>query len=242
MQNQLVPRGSSRMHREKYKKIYFSRRDFLKTISCTPVLFLPDTFHVSPLFGSTHRSVVALFSDLRLTPRYPSKSPLDELLGKITPGNDDFVSEKYAYEIIEILSNWNTQLTGNSPANTLLANFVDEFAEATSLRPSEVTTVRRGEPIQIVRRAFPTSLVRGRDHFLADMQNYLSSLGRIETAEFLVTGIDVRSDGGTLSADIRYDFVGQVRDFTREQRVGNWKTWWRRDASQNWRITRWEAS
>jgi tetratricopeptide (TPR) repeat protein/peroxiredoxin len=230
------------MHREKYKKIYFSRRDFLKTISCTPALILPGPFQVSPLFARPHQSVVPLFSDLRLAPQYPSKSPLDELLRKITPGNDQFVSEKYAYEIIALLSNWSAQLTGTSPVKTSLASFVDEFAEATSLRSSEVTRVRSGDPIQIVRRTFPSSVVRGRDHFLAEMQTYLASLGRIETAEFLVTGIDVQSGGTTLTADIRYYLVGQVNDSIREQRVGYWKTQWRRDALQNSHVTRWEFS
>src|SRR5215472_12344266 len=106
------------MHREKYKKIYFSRRDFLKTISCTPAFFLSAPFHVAPFFASTRRSVIPLVSDLRLTPHYPSRSALDDLLRKITPGNDEFVSEKYAYAIIEHLRNWSAQITGTSSATT----------------------------------------------------------------------------------------------------------------------------
>jgi tetratricopeptide (TPR) repeat protein len=230
------------MHREKYKKIYFSRREFLKTISCTPALFLPAPLHISAARLSAQASDLSLSVDVRLTPHYPSKEPLEELLRKIPPGSDEFVSEKYAYEIIEILSNWSTHLTGTAPTSSSLPSFVDELVETTSLRPSQVTTVRTGSPIQIVRRGFASSVVRGRDHFLAEMQRYLGSLGRIETAEFLVTGIEVQPEGGTLAADIRYDLVSQVHDTIREQRVGNWKTQWRRDASKNWRVIRWEAS
>lgn len=230
------------MHREKYKKIYFSRRDFLKTISCTSALFLPAPFHVAPLFASTRQPVLSQFSDLRFTPHYPTKSPLDDLLRKITPGNDEFLSETYAYEIIDLLRDWSAQLTGNPSANTALGTLVDELVDATSLRPSQTTTVRKSDPIQIVRRTFASAIVRGRDRFLREMQAYLSTLGRIETAEFLLTGIKVQPDAATVTADIRYDLVGRVNDSVREQRVGYWTTYWRRDVSGRWQSTRWEAT
>src|SRR5204862_2057705 len=46
----------------------------------------------------------------------------------------------------------------------------------------------------------------------------------------------------TLRVDIRYDFVGSLKDSGREERVGHWRTQWIRDGSNAWRAVRWEAT
>jgi tetratricopeptide (TPR) repeat protein/peroxiredoxin len=228
------------MAREKYKKFYFSRRDFLKTISWTPAIYLTHApFHL--LSDQSRRVVPFTVSETRLTPRYPTKSPLDDLLLQIAPGSDEYVSEKYAYEITDLLNHWSGQLTSSNGFSESLKTFVHEPIEATSLIASQDVPVRSANTIQITRRKFSDSFFQGRDHFLQDVQRYLASLGRIETAEFLVIGIDAEANSGAITAEIRYDFVGLRVDALREERIGRWRTRWIRDASGNWRVNKWEA-
>ena len=55
------------------------------------------------------------FSDLRLTPHYPANSPLDDVLLKVVPGADEYVTEKYAFEIMQLLGEWSRVLRLHRP-------------------------------------------------------------------------------------------------------------------------------
>src|SRR5262249_35630053 len=136
------------MAREKYKKIYFSRRDFLKTISWTPAIYFT---HAPFQLLSDHSQRVVPFtvSEARLNPPYPTKSPLDDLLLQIAPGSDEYVSEKYAYEITELLNDWSERLTSASPSTESLKTLADERIEFSSLIASQDLQVRSADTIQI---------------------------------------------------------------------------------------------
>ena len=229
------------MVREKYKKIYFSRREFLKTISCIPAALVPSSFALSSSSSPARHDRSFAFSPERLTPHYPTKSPLDDLLLQIEPGRDEYVSEKYAYEIADLLHDWSRQLTSQADLIGSLKTLANESMAATPLIPGQVVPVRSDGSIQVVRRKFPSSIREGRELFLSDMKTYLGSLGRFETAEFLVVGIDSSAGAESVVAEIRYELVGSRKDEVREQRIGNWKTQWARDGSGNWRVTKWEA-
>jgi Flp pilus assembly protein TadD/peroxiredoxin len=227
------------MAREKYKKIYFSRREFLKTISCIPAALVPSPFALSFSVWPARQDRSFSLSPERLTPHYPTKSPLDDLLLQIAPGRDEYISEKYAYEIADLLQDWSRGLTSKGELIGSLRMLAHDSVMATSLVPTEVVPVRSKGPIQVAHRKFPTSVRPGRELFLNDMKAYLSSFARIETAEFLVVGIDANADIAV--TEIRYDFVGSRQDDVREERIGNWKVQWVRDGSGSWRVTRWEA-
>src|SRR5689334_7693309 len=96
------------------KKETLSRRNFLLTMGWAPFVFSS-----APLFASSFRrgtgAVLAggapvPFSDFRITPHYPSKSPLDDVFRLVAPGLDQYVTEKYAYEIMPLLSGWSERL------------------------------------------------------------------------------------------------------------------------------------
>lgn len=229
------------MVREKYKKIYFSRREFLKTISCIPAALVPSSFALSSSSSPARHDRSFAFSPERLTPHYPTKSPLDDLLLQIEPGRDEYVSEKYAYEIADLLHDWSRQLTSQADLIGSLKTLAHETMAATPLIPGQVVPVRSDGSIQVVRRKFPSSIREGRELFLSDMKTYLGSLGRFETAEFLVVGIDSPAGAESVVAEIRYELVGSRKDEVREERIGDWKTQWTRDGSGGWRVTRWEA-
>jgi Flp pilus assembly protein TadD/peroxiredoxin len=183
------------------------------------------------------------FADLRLTPHYPVKSPLDNLLLKVAPGADEYLSEKYAFEIMQLLGEWSLGLKTAPPALASLTKFIDVSIETNSLLPTREIARRSGSGIEILERRFPREVVSGRERFLHEMQSYLAPLSRVETAEFEIVGIEQLSNSAaTFDIDIRYDLVGTQHDPGREQRVGHWLTRWSQDETHGWRAIRWQAT
>ena len=64
-----------------------------------PAPFLGSAFIFGPRKVFPNQKPDFPFSDLRLTPHYPEKSPLADVLRLVAPGSDEFVTEKYAFEI-----------------------------------------------------------------------------------------------------------------------------------------------
>lgn len=239
-----------RMGRRKEHENIFSRRAFLRGMRWAPALFVPAPFYAlnfpSLVEPTTHGSVPFFpFADVRITPHYPAKSPLDAVLRYVAPGLDEFVTEKYAWEITRILSEWGQALkTGAAaPALTTLAKFVDASLEAASLVPTEERAVRSGHGIEVTRRRFAAEMAPGRERFLQQMKTYFSPFSRIETAEFEIVGIEESAMSPLrVRVDIRYDLVGTRAGGGREERIGRWLTHWSRDESGAWRASKWQAT
>jgi Flp pilus assembly protein TadD/peroxiredoxin len=236
------------MARQEDKDHAFPRRAFLRRMRWTPVLFLP-----APLYSPSFRQLFAEtpvkgnlafdLADFRVTPHYPAKSPLDDLLRKVVPGTDEYVTEKYAFEVMRFLDGWSRALKAGSPAIDVLAKVLDSSFEACSLVPIEQTAVRTGYGIEVFRRKFSTNVELDRERFLQEMIAYLASMSRVETAEFEITGIEEIAESPALvRIEIRYDFAGVGTDATREQRVGRWLTQWSHNGANEWRVLRWEAT
>jgi Flp pilus assembly protein TadD/peroxiredoxin len=236
------------MARQEDEDQAFSRRTFLKQMRWAPVLFLP-----APLYSSPFRPLVAEtpgdrnsafdFADFRVTPHYPAKSPLDDVLRKVAPGTDEYITERYAFEIMRLLNEWSQGLKAGPPSLVILAKFLDASLEACSLVPIQQTALRSAYGIDVVRRKFAANTVFGRERFLQEIKTYFASMSRVETAEFEITGIEESPGSSSLvRVDIRYDLVGTGADTAREQRVGHWVTQWSRDAANGWRVLRWEAT
>jgi len=214
----------------------------------SPLLFLPAPLHAFP-FPSTlseisgDRTSAFPFADFRLTPHYPAKSPLDEVLSRVVPGTDEYITEKYAFEIQRLLGEWSEGLKAGPPALAVVGKFLDASLEATSLVPAQEKTLRSGNGIEVLRRQFSTNVVRGRERFLQEIKSYLAPMSRLATAEFEIVGIkEVAGPATTVEIDIRYDLVGVRTDLGREQRIGHWLTQWTRDPSETWRVLRWAAT
>jgi tetratricopeptide (TPR) repeat protein len=236
------------MARRKDLEQPFSRRAFLGRMRWAPLLFLPAPLQArafGSLLGETPgEGTPSLdFADLRVTPHYPTNSPLDAVLEKVTPGTDAFVTEKYAFEILRLLDEWSRGLKAGPPASRVLAKFLDASLEACSLVPSQQTSLRSGNGIDVFRKRFRTDVALGRERFLEEMDRYLASMPRLDTAEFEITRIEEMAGSSPLvRVEIRYDLVGTGIDATREQRVGQWLTQWSRDARNGWQVRRWEAT
>src|ERR1700676_4150324 len=163
----------------KHGKKNASRRNFLKQMRWAPVLFLPSPIH-SPLIRSGLRRIAAAqasqipFADVPFTPHYPAKSPLDDVLRLVAPGTDEYLTEKYAFEIMRLLNEWSQGLKETPPAVAVLAKFLDPSIEATPLVPAQEKTVRSGNGIEVFRRQFSTNVVTGRERFLQEIKTYLT--------------------------------------------------------------------
>ncbi|MCU1243642.1 MAG: ASPIC/UnbV domain protein [Candidatus Acidoferrum typicum] len=235
-----------RMTRYKDEK-HISRRTFLRGMRWAPVLFVPAPMRAFP-FGAKYaappRAIPSFsFADFRVTPHYPAKSPLDDVLRLVAPGSDEFVTEKYAFEIARLLDGWSRALKADPPAVGVLAQFINDSLEATLFSQSPDTTVRSGGGIEVTRRRFAANFTTGRERFLEEMKNHLASFARVETAEFEIVSIKViASSPLTVEAEIRYDLAGTRADHAREGRIGTWSTRWTRNDSNAWRVVRWQAA
>ena len=148
-----------------------SRRIFLKKMRWAPVLFLPAPIHAAsswPFRGAIpggHNFAFDL-ADNRVFPHYPAKSPLEAMLRKADQGSDEYATEKYAFEIMRPLEDWSRALKQRTPALGVLAECLDTSLQASSLVPTQDTTLRSGGGIHVVRRKFAAGVTLGRERFL----------------------------------------------------------------------------
>jgi Tfp pilus assembly protein PilF/peroxiredoxin len=210
-----------------------------------PVLLVPGCWQQSlPEFreakGIWEGLAAVEFSEGRFSPRYPRKSPLDDVIRYLAPGSDEYITEKYAAEITQALKGWTKELLRQPPALDILATFVPPSMQATSLTHADEKTVRREYGIEVVRRTFGAETTMERGAFAEEVRSYLLGLRRIEIAEFQIVGIEQTKDSPLrVSTKIRYDFVGERENEKREERIGWWSIEWSRDGSQAWHANRW---
>lgn len=234
-------------HKKEHQRLV-SRRTFLKTLRWAPLLYLPAPLH-SAAFRSLSPGTLQEpgpsfpLADFRLTPHYPAKSPLDDVLRYIPPGSDEFVTEKYAAEIAQHLEEWARELRSSPASMNVLAKLLDSSLQAVSLNGTQEKTLRSANGITAGKRKFANEALLGRDRFLQQMQAYLAAFTRVETAEFQIAGIEQTSDAPlNVRVEIRYDFVGHLRDLQREERIGYWSTEWRYADSAGWQVHGWTAT
>ena len=224
-----------------------TRREILKGMALTPLAFRTAPLIAAPLVPehpglASNQQQGLRFTDLRLTPHYPAKSPLADILALVTPGSDGYVTERYADEIGGVLNKWSDALKAAPAEATLPAESVDDSIEASTLVPAAQTVLRSAYGIRTVRRQFAPDLSHGRDQFADSLRNWLAAPLQIETAEFEIFGIEqVTSDPLTVRADIRYDLVLTLSGGRKEERVGSWRTEWGLSKSGVWKARKWQA-
>src|ERR1700678_614696 len=106
-----------------------------------PLLLRPAPFLGSSLFGPPwplgYEKAAFPFSDVRLTPHYPTKSPLEDVLRLVAPGSDEYVTERYAFEIEAQLNEWSQALKASAHDLSALAISLDPSLEASPLAPTK---------------------------------------------------------------------------------------------------------
>src|ERR1700751_4748173 len=137
------------MSHDKDENQFLSRLSLLKSLGLAPMLFCPAPFHASSFlfepWETPPRDASDLsFADIRLTPHYPSKSPLEDVLRLVAPGSDEYVTEKYAFEIESQLKQWSQALKASGHDLSALTRSLDAAVEASPLVPAKETTLRSG--------------------------------------------------------------------------------------------------
>src|SRR5579872_946877 len=229
-------------------KDQLSRRTFLKAMQLAPALLLPAPLRILgwPLDSSMRSSLARdfLFSDLRITPHYPASNPLDEVLRQVVPGGDEYVTEKYAFEILAALGEWSKALKMSVPElGSVVGKFIDSAFKATTIKASEETKLRAKYGIDVWRRKFSAELVSGRAPFVDQLTRNCAEFSKLDTVEFEITAIEQLKDSPlTVNAEVHYEFVGALKSGGREQRIGDWKTRWIQSESTGWKLVQCEAT
>ncbi len=182
------------------------------------------------------------FHEYRLTPNYPAKSPLDDILRLIDPGSDEYVTEKQAFEIKQVLDEWANGLRVRPAALELLGKFIDGAIEATPLSQPQEKIIRSKYGIEVIRRQFVGKSTAGRGRFLEEMKAYFAEFASVETAELEITRITpVESSASLFELDVRYKFVGPGKKSSREEHGGFWQMHWWHDEAKGWQAKKWET-
>ena len=218
----------------------FSRRTILKGLGFAPLLLKS-----APILGLRfpgNGPVADDFSmgDVRLSPHYPSQSPLADIFRLVEPGSDDYPLEKYAVELESLLNGWGIELKKSLQNVSALAAFTESQIEASEIDGIKWNPVRTGFGIDTFERTFIQTSQRSRAQFIESMAEWVKPASSIETAEFEIYAIEsVEGSSSTLRVNIRYDLVATSAGNRREERVGSWNTEWSRDAYQGWRARLW---
>jgi tetratricopeptide (TPR) repeat protein len=224
-----------------------SRREILKGMALTPVVFRAAPIFAGPLLSDSpslypDRQSGLRFPDLRLTPHYPTRSPLADIIALVTPGSDNYINEKYAAEIGSVLKKLSDALEATPAGVTVLAEWVDESIEASTFVPAQKTRLRSDHGVETVRRQFSPDLARGRARFIESLRSWLAAPLEVETAEFEIFAIAQIADQPlSVRADIRYDIVTARSGGRKEECVGSWHTEWFRSDSGAWKARKWQA-
>jgi len=235
------------MGRQEKQKRKVSRRAFLGGLSYVPLLFVPAPIESGRLRALAPRVLgeppSLPFSEYRLTPHYPAKWPLDDILRYVPPGSDEYVTEKYADEIAQLLGQWALELKSEARSSKQLEKILAPSLRAASLVPQEQTALRSGYGVDVCRRKFTDAPVLGPERFLDEFRAYLLTLERIAIAEFQITAIE-QTAASPLSVylEIRYELVGTDGSAVREQRIGRWVTEWLLNPTGVWQVFRWAAT
>lgn len=222
---------------------YLNRRHLLKALGASAVLY-----RAAPLSGEPQppESGVAVGTSAALTdahryvPVYPARSPLEDVLRRVRPGSDEFVTEGYAYAIGLILERWSVDIR-QGRASALQRAFHLSL-QAGSLTPTREVPVREGGAITTYRRQFSPTLAGNRTTLVRELDGWWPAGWRVRTAEFEITALDVLP-GEPLSARtaVRFDLVAETGQ-QREQRTGFWAMDWVHDEpAADWMLRRWQV-
>jgi tetratricopeptide (TPR) repeat protein/thiol-disulfide isomerase/thioredoxin len=224
----------------------FTRRDFLGVCRSASALFLPAPFFAVSATPCAQENappaaaVIPPFSDYRIFPRYPTRSPLEELIRKAREKVDDFPSEKYGREIEALFTTWGSDLAKNKEDLRALAAFLSPQLAAVSPRPQAHETLREDSTLVVRRAKFSPQPSLGRDAFLEEFRSSLGLISDVLVAEFKVADLQVAADSPLrVSTEIRFTLVGTGPRLHRLERSGVWRIDWEQTTAGKWEARKW---
>ncbi len=236
------------MAQDSDSKLSLSRRVLLKQLGLAPLVLRPSPlsglFPVSAAIAGPSDSDL-LFTDVRFSPRYPVRSPLEDVLRLVPAGFDEYETERLAYEIEFVLDQWKQRFrTGNLQDLKL---WLAPAFQACSLQPVKQTSLRQQSGLSCTRREFSQELLPGVDRFLTDLVLWTGAGIHVEEISFAITAIsDLKQSARTVRSTLTYSLVAMSDAGHREQRTGSWQIDWARaeraDQTDSWKAQRWLAA
>lgn len=160
---------------------------------------------------------------LRFSPRYPKQPQIEEVLRYLRPGLDEFVNEKYAEHVENVLGVWSTALK-RFDFNALRASLSPTF-KGTSWLKFDDKAVRNHPKLEVARREFKDDELRASESFLSDFRRFFGDGKKITVAEFWVPDLKAAADS-RLETTVRYNFVLEGPGPAVEQHVGYSRVEW----------------
>jgi Flp pilus assembly protein TadD len=217
--------------------MYFSRRQFLNAAAILGA-HIATRFRGFALRGSPDMPESPCF--LRAGSGFAPFAR--DLLEKIPPGRDAFVTETYAAELETLLRGWSSSLFLAAADLSKVLDLLPSVLSASLLGKPSKKLMRSDSPVQAERIIFADSVTVSRSDFEQDLAEYFRSLISIEVAEFKMASIKVLDSAPLkVRTNIAYSLVGQIDSVHREQRTGEWELHWQKDASKRWTILQWSA-
>lgn len=180
--------------------------------------------------------------------RYPAKHrippSLESIQKHLVAGADAFPEEKDAEELAGRL--W--ELSSSFRARPRRAADAAEWLLAASFKggrliPADEVPVGNSPQIEIFRAGgMRPELLLDRTSFRKELTALLRDFASLDTAEFLITRIDVQNQPvPAVRTVVRFDLAGNAAVGWRAERFGQWQMQWQRDRDGQWRVTEWAA-
>jgi Flp pilus assembly protein TadD/peroxiredoxin len=168
---------------------------------------------------------------------------LEPFLKQIQPGHDEFIAEKYAFDLERLLVGWAAALQASAHDLRTPREWLGGSLEGVALDRGTVQTLRADPPLESEKILFPAATIISSEAFLAALERYLSPLTHIEPCDLQVDAIDIFSDTPLhLRTQVHYSLTGHLDGNRREQRTGEWRIDWQQQGTGQWRITHWSAA
>jgi Flp pilus assembly protein TadD len=168
---------------------------------------------------------------------------IEPFLRQIQPGHDEFIAEKYAFELEHLLANWTTALQDSAHDLRTPREWLEGTLEGALLDRATVQTLRAAPPLESEKILFSAATTISSEAFLAALGRYLSPFTHIESCDLQLDTIEVVSDTPLhLRTQVHYDLTGHLNSNRREQRTGEWNIDWLQHGTGQWRITHWSAA
>ena len=171
----LVDRTGPSLRMRRNSNQLVSRRSLLKTLGFAPfILRSAPLFERSFLFGQP----IVQVSHTRFRsptsasiPTTLSESPLADVLGLVTPGSDEYTTERYAVEIEARLKAWGDSLRKSVADHSVLTNLLSPAIEGSAFAVAKEEVVRTGYGLEVTRRLFRSDVVPGASGSSARFRN-----------------------------------------------------------------------
>jgi Tfp pilus assembly protein PilF/peroxiredoxin len=171
----------------------------------------------------------------------PSLEPVQKHLAA---GADAFPEERHAEELAGRLQELSARLRERSgQAADAAAWLLAPQFKGGRLVPREEAAVGNSPKMEIFRApTMSQELILDRAAFRKELSALVSDFGSVQTAEFLITAVDVEpAPSSRVRTTVRFDIVGNVKNGWRAERLGRWQMRWQRGDDSQWRVTEWVA-